>query len=272
VLSAIARGKAGRVRLPDGSADVSWREVFRQREDLLTAVFFGRLAYLSDTALHHVMEALIGKAAAQLGAWLGIELWPRLARADGLTWVEPDVLLRFERAMVMVEVKPPNGADQTARQWRAELEALRTELQESGASGTFVHFVALGRTARVPAGWDSGLDSNETFAFEAHRVEWDALASSVSEAPADCQRSDAAVFDDWRIAFGLFGVRRYAASWETLASWSAAHLIPEAFDDLQTRIPSLRPAQILAVPTSLDRWRELSTFSLRHPLRIDHDF
>jgi hypothetical protein len=272
MLTAITRGKAGRVRLPDACADVSWRDVFRQREDLLTAVFFGRMAYLSDVALERVMGALVGDATAGgLGAWVGIEFWPRLQRLDGRNWVEPDVLLRFERATVMVEVKPPFGGDQSAVQWKAELEALVAEFQEVGsAAETVVHFVALGRTARVPEGALNDFDSKGLFQFEAHRVEWDVLARCIAEWPTECLRTDAAVCGDWLEAFRLFGLgRRAAPSWNTLAGWSAAHPLSEALPRSLPTHAARQPGPILtAAASSLPRWEALLVFSQQHPLEI----
>lgn len=47
MLVTIARGKAGRIRLPGSESNASWRDLFKQYEDLLTGAFFGRIRYLS---------------------------------------------------------------------------------------------------------------------------------------------------------------------------------------------------------------------------------
>jgi|GEM_PF-2814397 len=58
MLQAILHGKAGRIE-QDGES-ISWRDAFKRREDLLTAVFFGRVPHLSDDALGAVLRFLLG--------------------------------------------------------------------------------------------------------------------------------------------------------------------------------------------------------------------
>ncbi|MFN3735431.1 hypothetical protein [Comamonas testosteroni] len=91
MLKAILRSKAGRINLPGETSLVSWREVFKYREDLLTAVFFGRLRYLSTTAANNVMALLVGdKAAAELGDLENLELWRQVDGTNGRdrVWIQ----------------------------------------------------------------------------------------------------------------------------------------------------------------------------------------
>lgn len=77
MLTAVLHGKAGRVEI-DGHM-VSWRELFRKREDLLTGVLFGRLSYLTDDAHGQVLSLMLGSdIACTLGALEAIEFWPKL--------------------------------------------------------------------------------------------------------------------------------------------------------------------------------------------------
>jgi len=267
MLTAITRGKAGRVRLPESDQDVSWRDVFRAREDLLTAVFFSRLRYLSHAALQRVIATLIGGVFAEsLGEWGGIDFWPRLEGVNDRSWVEPDVLLRFERALVMVEVKPPFGGDQSAKQWRAQLDALRAELcSAAGIDELVVHYVALGRTSRVPLDALHDFDADEAFDLRVHRVEWDALSDALPGWIADAGRTDAAVFSDWAEAFALFGVRAAPRPrWEPLLVWVAANPVTPVSSPRQ-----LVPTPLSARPRPVFRgqdWKPLVDFAQSYPL------
>lgn len=262
MLTAIQRGKAGRVRVPGGECDVSWRDVFRQREDLLTAVFFSRLRYLSDASLAHVMGTLIGEAASELGPCEGVELWPRLERLDGRSWVEPDVLLRFGDAFVMVEVKPPFGGEQSADQWKAELDALLAEFLSGGAAVTVVHFVALGRTSRVPVDALAGFDTKGMFELSVHRVEWECLVECVRDRPAESSRTDAAVFDDWCEAFGLFGLQSpLAHDWMALVERLSAQ--PLTVDPLFQWGNSHVASDPAPMRSDMD-WAALASFCHQH--------
>lgn len=273
MLTAITHGKAGRVRLPESNRDVSWREVFREREDLLTAVLFGRFRYLSDAALGRVMSALVGEASAEeLGQWQDIDFWPRLEGADDRRWVEPDVLLRFENALVMVEVKPPFGGDQSAAQWQAQLSALRAEVSGSETVGkSVVHFVALGRTSRVPVDALGDFNADNVFKLQVRRVEWDALAQHLPGWIAASDRTDAAVFADWNEAFALFGVRVVRPPrWEMFFTWLESHPVSPA-----SRVPLRAPLVTESAPVSMSasnsrslNWKRLADFAHTHCLEL----
>ncbi|WP_152986159.1 hypothetical protein [Burkholderia sp. lig30] len=95
MLKAILHGKAGRAVLA-GGVEQSWREIFRQREDLLTAAFLGRLAYLSDVGKQRVLKLLTPGFTESLGPMKSISFWPRLTGHAKRSFVEPDVLINYE--------------------------------------------------------------------------------------------------------------------------------------------------------------------------------
>jgi len=141
MLQAIIHGKAAKVSDENGISQ-KWSSVFKTREDLLTAAFFGRLPYLSDDSIHFLIQKMLSKGAIvgdlNLGNFKKIEFWPRLKSKDqNKISVEPDLLIYFEDLIVLVEVKPPH-MPQSYNQWHRELGALSLKTKKK------VHFLALG--------------------------------------------------------------------------------------------------------------------------------
>ncbi len=98
MLQAVLHGKAGRVE-QDGHASISWRELFKTREDLLTAAVFSRFAYLSPPIHQELMGAWLG-GNYDLGEFESIDFWPcyEIVKSGGFREVEPDLVMRFTRA------------------------------------------------------------------------------------------------------------------------------------------------------------------------------
>lgn len=76
MLQAILNGKARRVSLQNEEAQ-SWRSVFQQYEDLLTAAFWGRISYLSDDALGNFLTSLLDIPPEEWGEFESITFWPK---------------------------------------------------------------------------------------------------------------------------------------------------------------------------------------------------
>lgn len=238
MLTAIAKGKAGRISIPGSEVSVSWRDVFRRREDLMTAAFFGRMRYLSDNGINRVLGILIGQEAADsLGTILNVEFWPHLTGLTDRSWVEPDVLLQFESGLLLIEVKPPFGGGQYLKQWQAEVHSLVEECRNGERiTPDVVHFLALGRND-----WTAGkhqpedFDTGGCFELFIHTREWETILAAIPTWTYECLRTDAAVFEDWMLAFELFGLHD-----ELIVSW----------DDLLERpLPELSLAPLTWWPT-----------------------
>lgn len=215
MLAAILHGKAAKVSF-DGH-DVSWRELFRQREDLLTAGFFGRFSYLSSQKRIEALALLIGdNNAEKLGDIQKIHFWPSLkmnsGSEHGMRRVEPDVIIQCDGGLVMVEVKPP-WERQYLEQWHNELRAL-LDTVKFNADSEFethenVHFVALGNSAHLDI--QRAFENFETesyFDFMAHQKEWNSIISAISSLPKSGEKNDLAILEDWLSLFALFGINR----------------------------------------------------------------
>lgn len=268
MLKAILHSKAGRINLPGEKSQVSWREVFKYREDLLTAVFFGRLRYLSPQTANSVMALLVGvDAAAKLGDFQRLEMWRQVDGTDGRVWVEPDVEIRFSNALVVVEVKPPFGGNQCIDQWRAQIRAIAEEMKNTDDPPPNFHYVALGKntfnaSSYAPAYFGVADIIEPTI----HQVEWDRIAQALPKLHANATAPDSAVLDDWAAAFVLFGMAApIPFKWGNLIEWSKNNLL--SHKPMPWHIwPAPVPAPKTQTPTADIDWSALQNFSTNHRL------
>jgi hypothetical protein len=229
MLTAILNGKAGRIQLDGVEHRVRWSDIFRRSEDLLTSVIFGRFRYLSEESQTKFMTLLIGeKAANAIGRIVDADFWPSLSgRSQGRTRVEPDMLLQFEHALVMIEIKPPFGGGQYLNQWRAQVHALAEKFSDdSGVLPGQVHFIGLGRnTFQVKDQTYDHFDTRGLFELELHTSEWQTISNQLPVMISDATPSDAAVFQDWMTALELFGIYRPRPTWLPLFEWSSKNIL-----------------------------------------------
>ena len=228
MLKAISHSKAGRIQADsDSDTAISWRQLFRQREDLLTAAFFGRLRYLSKCMLPQVMTLLIGKPAAkELGALDEVDYWPRLRLPEPTgAQVEPDILLHFANALVVIEVKPPQGGQQTQEQWNRQLRGVNHAM-ELGQLETYdrLHFVALGRNKKsTTAAFEQQTPLPLQFSVQSHQREWQTLLTGLVQLQKIALGPDLAVLQDWQEALELYGLWHVAQpKFSELQSWIQA--------------------------------------------------
>lgn len=230
MLTAILHGKAGRVDI--GGHSLSWRSLFRKREDLLTSVLFGRMPYLSDRTHDAFLSALLGQQlAGGLGQMSDIQFWPRLRETEGRKYVEPDVLIEYPRHRLLIEVKPPYGGMQTLGQWRAEVRALHKQ----GDEPKNIILLALGRNQLE---WRSLADKLESeFSATALRVvclDWPELLSRLDAIRDLADIRDERIFQDWFEAFRLFGMA------SDIAPFSELLTLCEASEDLSRHFELIR--------------------------------
>ncbi len=260
MLRAILQGKAGRIVSGDGSH--SWRDLFRHREDLLTSVFFSRIPYLSADAINAVLAALISQHHAdRSGAFQEMAFWPRLMTGAGRRFVEPDVLIEFEKASILVEVKPPAGGTQRLAQWKAEIEALLLDNKRANET-VALHFIALGRNVPEWEAWKTQLERDfPASGLIVHAIEWQGVCAAVTALANTGTSGDRAVYSDWIDAFALYGLVKRARPFDEILGLGEG-----IADDWRTlyldypRLPCLpdwHPLAELATRTTLkaDEWQ-----------------
>jgi len=216
VLNAVIHGKAGRVNVGDKTENVSWRQLFQQREDLLTAAFFSRFGYLSPVIQHRLLQYWFG-GEGDFTTYKGMEFWPKyeLQNNDVRDFVEPDLLINFSHFDVMIEVKPPQGGDQYFEQWETEIDGYFSLENNSKP----LWFIAVGRIEIVPEEWSDKLTKNEQFNLQKiAAIKWKPIASHISKLikSGEPHYQDHRILEDMLRALSLYGIRGHDLYWKDL--------------------------------------------------------
>lgn len=221
MLNAIIHGKAGRIHIEKDTDSLSWSQLYKQREDLLTAAFFSRFTYLSGLLQHRLLKGWLG-GVGDFTEFKNAEFWPRYDLPDDETrdFVEPDLLLRFEDCDVLVEVKPPQGGMQYQEQWENEIAGYFAQDGETRP----LYFLAIGRVGKVLELMDvEAILEKHDLLKVLKSIEWKPIAHELYQ----LQRSqkldaqDRRVVEDMLQALELYGIRAYELKWSDLDTFYA---------------------------------------------------
>lgn len=220
MLNAIIHGKAGRIDLGNDAGSLSWRQLYKKREDLLTAAFFSRFTYLSGLLQHRLLKQWLG-GVGDFTTFEGIDYWPRydLDSRDDRNFVEPDLLLRFADCDVLVEIKPPLGGDQYHEQWQLEIEGYYAQEEQIKP----LYFLAIGRVGDTLAKLDvMALRENHPEFQAASVTDWKPIAIQLRKLllSGELDAQDHRVVKDMLNALSLYGVRAHDLHWNDLHIFS----------------------------------------------------
>ena len=221
MLMAILNNKAGRIENAQGDA-VSWREVFKAYEDLLTSTFFERFSYLDQMSQITILAKCFDKDKLCLSSDLGelekIEYWPRFTLInDQQSFVEPDVILCFEKVNILIEVKPPSGSEQYFEQWSREVKGLLN----SNFKHKPLYFLALGGVSKDEVNQQlERLENDFKVLKYAAAKNWHELVPMLKELLVTSELREHRVVKDMIAALGLYNVHIQNFGWKdfTLAS------------------------------------------------------
>ncbi|WP_299020926.1 hypothetical protein [uncultured Photobacterium sp.] len=227
MLHAILNGKSGRIET-NSDESVSWRTLFKAREDLLTAAVFGRFSYLSPSIQANLMCQMFNDASLDLGEFEDIDFWPsyQLEDSDNKRRVEPDLVLRFTSATVIVEIKPPAGGAQYYDQWYREVAAF--EENDDGPEKS-LYFLAIGNIDRRNSkSWCTALLERFAGLNGVGTITWSDTVSYINELNKNetvltCQR-DRRILADILKALSLYGLNTSGFEWSDILSHSLPRL------------------------------------------------
>ncbi len=204
MLAAIMNGKAAKVEL--NGKKTSWSELFREREDLLTAAIFGRLQYFSDAAQEKLLHLFIESEAPSLGNIHEILFWPSFTPAQGDLGmrVEPDIIIECEKGIIIIEVKP-EWASQCEQQWERQVKAVLEHYTKNKALLNSVHYVALGGCNNLDC---KKYMKNLNIGVLGHQIKWQDFLMNILNMQNLNDKGDIAIRNDLINALSLFGVHR----------------------------------------------------------------
>ncbi len=247
MLTAILNNQAGRIE--QAGESLQWRDVFKTYEDLLTATVFERFNYLSQHTQNQFISFLLN-SPLDLGRLHNIEYWPRFSiENNSQSSVEPDLILCFENANVLIEVKPPSGGGQYYAQWEREVSALKNNSRYTNKK---LYFVALG-------GVNEAIHNDELtklkgefsdFITHANILNWQQVASFLLNDCQGCDERDTCIINDIIAAIGLYGVNTLNLNWQQFKSHSFQSLCLQHNSLQQVSRNSLKDWQPLAKFTS----------------------
>lgn len=204
MLAAVLHGKAGRISI-DGE-DRSWREVFRQREDLLTATIFERFPYLSEQGESDFLNIFLPKEHVdKLGDYQEIIFWSKLKGIKERRHVEPDVIINYENALILIEVKPPFAGQQNPDQWRNEITALLND--DEWDIPEKVYFISLGGNSKISQSIRQQVE--QEYVDEEVLISlmsWEKLQHEIAELHNNTTNRDNRIYTDWLSSLALFGL------------------------------------------------------------------
>ncbi|WP_199528910.1 hypothetical protein [Pseudoalteromonas sp. bablab_jr010] len=218
MLTAVLNNKAGRIIIGQGDV-ISWRDVFKNYEDLLTSAFFERFSYLDHCSqvkilakcfdFNNILESL------DLGELERVEYWPRFNLVnDQQKLVEPDVILNFKKVNILIEIKSPSGGKQYYEQWSRELKGILN----SSFKNKPLFFLALGGVPK--AGVNRQLkDLKNDFTVLKHTAakNWHELVPVLKELASSTKLREKRIIDDMLAALGLYSVSIQDFKWEDLS-------------------------------------------------------
>lgn len=225
MLRAILGNKSGRISV--GGESISVREVYKDREDMLTAAIISRISYLSDKALTNLFQSIFTNSPLDFSVLKEVEFWPNFSSSIQ-NRVEPDVILHFDWGVMIIEAKRPHDSQQYAEQWIKELESLPSSYREGE-----IYFLSLGGSAANNAAElarfsnlkDSYKDISIPLTTFMTYQTWEGLIDYLqcSKDSGDLDRSDNYVISDMIEALDLYHVHANIHSLSSLKPWNIKH-------------------------------------------------
>lgn len=275
MLKAIIHSKAGRIDNHNQDS-IRWSEAFKHYEDLLTAAFFGRFAYLSEPVQNLLLLTWFKNQPTGNQYFYGfkdIKFWPNFKKVCDQR-VEPDILMQFEHCNIIIEVKPPQGGDQYFAQWKNEVDAFLNQPEHSDKP---LHFLAIGRIKQDEAAdWFNALKLHTQGQYPdklelTSALKWQPVTNTVIKALSGTKlkisRIDERVLKDMLQALKLYGLNITSYDWNDLSGShmfnSKIHLNHSKLFQLNRSENTFKPKKLSSLHNLPEQIQQLPTLNLQ---------
>ena len=223
MLNAVLSGKAKRLDTGNGET-LSWREVLRTNEDIITATLFERLTYLPGNVAWEILVRTfhLGLTLYRVARLERIEFWPRWSE-EGDSSVEPDVFMRWSvgdparRVDFVVEAK--HGGAQYSQQWSRQQNAYASWSADDDVTVDETVFLAIGGAGENPQETANNLsvevqqETGSKVKMKALAADWTHLAAALFRAKSQVSQPEVkSVINDMLEALAEFGYRHFELS------------------------------------------------------------
>lgn len=151
------------------------------KEDLKTSTVLGNLIYLPSSEICDILKKAYDIRLGPFGELVDYSFWPKFSADDesisNSRYVEPDVIFRFEKLDVIIEVKIGEWRGQYEQQWNSEVGSFFLEYECSKP----VILIALGGCTNLQKEERSVEVGNKQINYSVYKSTWHSLLSSLKK-------------------------------------------------------------------------------------------
>lgn len=187
------------------------RNLYKGKEDSLTAAVFERLRYLPKELFHHIIHQAIYQNIPELDLHKieSLEFWPSWdsTNTSNARLVEPDIFIRTPKTDVIIEAKRYDRNQQYFGQWIKQIQAYHNEYGEEGKG---LIYIALGGIKELTS---TQLEyQGKTFTI--YKSEWSKLLQAIKDVKIDLEHGTSLlnthdailqILNDLILCFSMFG-------------------------------------------------------------------
>lgn len=152
------------------------RKFFKTNEDSLTSFVFEKLSYLPSELFEYIMKDSVNDILPDINfrTLNDIVFWPHWSseKTNNKNFVEPDILIRFERFDILIEAKRYDENQQYSAQWKKEIIAYHNEYKSDNKELVFIALGGINKYQTEPL-------EVEGHEYNIYKCKWSSILTSI---------------------------------------------------------------------------------------------